>query len=411
MSKFSYTVRDHQNRVLTGKMDAVSVDEVLDSLAQKEYTPVSVDELNFDGSRKGETFFDKINAGFSKMQNRVPYRSVVFFTRQLATMLDAGVPLAQALIQLAEDEKPLFKKIILQLEEDISMGNTFSDALARHPGAFNNMFVSVVRSGEVAGALDTVLDQMATYMENVEALKQKVRGAMRYPKFIAGFVFIMVVGILWKLVPVFASMYASFDAKLPLPTQILISASNIVKNNVLAVLGLAVLFVVVFKVALTQPGFQFFMHKYILKIPVYGLIIRKNIWATFSRTMSLLLQSGTPILQAVEICAAVAGNMVFSKKLQIVYDKLRTGEALSQTLKDSGVFPGLITQLVATGERAGRIDELLRKAAEFYEREIRITVESIASIIEPFLIIILGSIVGAILIALYMPVFNIGKLV
>jgi type IV pilus assembly protein PilC len=336
---------------------------------------------------------------------------LVFFTRQLATMIQAGVPLSQALVQLAEEEKPVFKKIILQMEADISMGNTFSDAMARHPGAFSSMYVAVVRSGEVAGALDKVLEQMATYQENQEALRQKVAGAMRYPKFIGGFVMIMVTAILLKLVPVFESMYAGFNANLPGPTKILISVSNLIQHNLLPVIGGLLLSYVLFKLALNRPSFKFTVHKGMLYVPVYGLIIRKNLWANFSRTMALLLESGTPILQAIEITAAVLGNLVFSAKLKFVYEKLRTGESLSQALKETGVFPSLVTQLTSTGEKSGRIDTLLRKAADFYEREIRVTVESISSIIEPILIIVIGTLVGAILIALYLPIFNLGKLI
>jgi type IV pilus assembly protein PilC len=273
------------------------------------------------------------------------------------------------------------------------------------------MFISVIRSGEASGALVEVLFQMAVYMENSEALRQKIKSATRYPIFIGGFVLIMVMGILWKLVPVFSSMYQSFHAALPAPTQFLVSVSDIIKNYFLLIaLGLIVLYGAC-RAALTQRPVLFFFHKYILKVPIYGIILQKNIWARFCRTLALLMESGTPILQAVEITSGVVGNLLFSSQLEQVFDKLRNGEPLSKALKETGLFPRLVTQLTATGEKSGRIDELLVKAAEFYEREIKTTVESLASIIEPMLVIILGAIVGGILISLYLPVFSIGRLI
>ena len=410
MPKYQYKIRDEHDRLLTGTIDGSSVEEVVDQLSEKNYVPITIDELNFDGSKKDQTFFEKLNSGLLRIQNKVPYKDVVFFTRQLATMVEAGVPLAQALTQLSEAEKPVFKKIILQIATDISIGSTFSDAISRHPGAFNNMYVSVIRSGEIAGSLDKVLEQMATYMENVQALKQKVKGAMRYPMFIAIFVTILVIGILWKLVPIFEAMYSSFNAELPKPTQILIMVSQIVRTRILLVIGVIIALFFLYKAAMTNDSFKSFIHKYILKFPVFGGILKKNIWSTFCRTMALLMDSGTPILQAIEISGAVVNNKLYSRSLEFVYNKLRTGEVLSKSLKDTGQFPVLITQLTATGEEAGKVDELLRKAAEFYEREIHVTVDSLAAIIEPFLIIILGTIVGAILISLYLPIFMIGKL-
>jgi type IV pilus assembly protein PilC len=411
MPKFSYKAMDMQNRVMIGAVDGASIDDVLEKLTQRSLTVVSVDELNFDGSKKDETFAQKFKEGFARQKNRVPYRNVVFFTRQLATMIEGGVPLSRALEQLAKSEKAVFKKTITRINDDISMGFSFSDAIARHPGAFNNMFVSVVRSGEIAGALDIVLNQLANHMENVEALKSKVKAAMRYPMFIGGFVVVLITGILWKLVPVFENMYAGFGAKLPLPTLILIKISHIIQNNIPLFIVLIVAGIAGFRFGMTKKRFKTVVHRYILKVPVFGQIIRKNILATFSRTMALLMESGTPILQAIEISGAVVSNKVYSNVLEKVYTDLRQGELLSTSLGKSGEFPALIEQLVATGEESGRVDVLLRKAAEFYEREIRNVVDSLAAIIEPALIIVLGGIVGLILIALYLPVFKIGSLV
>lgn len=283
--------------------------------------------------------------------------------------------------------------------------------MARHPGVFNNMYVAVVRAGETAGALGLVLDQMANYLENNEELRKKIKGAMRYPTFISGFVLLMVVIVLWKLVPIFSNVYASLNAELPLPTLILISVSDWAQGHIPKILAAAILLIVFFKIGLTYPSFRFQVERLVLKLPIYGIILQKNIWSTFSRTMALLLKSGTPILEAVEITSMVLNNSVFAQQLKGVYDKLRGGETLSKTLKESGRFSGLIVQLTATGERSGRVDELLGKAADFYLKEIKITVDSLATIIEPVLIVGLGGVVGSILIALYFPIFNLGKII
>ncbi|MFW6245801.1 MAG: type II secretion system F family protein [Fibrobacterota bacterium] len=411
MPKFAYKARDVQDRLLTGSMDGGTVDDVLGKLEEKLLVPITVEELNFDGTLKNRSFWDKVNEGIMRMQNKVPYRAVVFFTRQLATMLEGGVPLAKALEQLGRNEKPVFKRIIAQVAEDISIGSTFSDAIARHPGAFNNMYVSVVRSGEISGALDTVLDQLATYMENVEAMKAKVKAAMRYPGAIAFFVTAILTGILVWLVPVFENLYSSFNATLPAPTLMLLAVSRALRENAPLTVGILIALIAGIKIALTNDTVRFFFHKYMLSIPVFGGIVRKNILAVYSRTMSLLMNSGTPILESTQIAGAVVNNKLYAQALEQVYGNLKKGELLSSALINTKVFPVLVTQLVSTGEESGKVDDLLRKAAEFYEREIRNTVDSLASIIEPFLIVILGGIVGSVLIALYMPVFMLGKMI
>lgn len=409
MGKFSYKVRDREDRVLLGTMDAATADEVLERLTQKALLPILVKELAEGEDKPRKTLGDSVRESFRTRQNRVPYKEVVFFTRQLATMIGQGVPLSKALDQLTKGERPVFQKIIQQVADDISTGFTLSDAVARHPGAFNPMYVAVCHSGEVAGALDKVLDGMATYMENVEIMRGKVKTAMRYPMFIFCFVTVMMFGIMWKLVPTFEKIYASMGARLPAPTQILIFASQVVRQNTLLVIAAAVFLFILFRFLLTKEEFRVRFQKGLLNVPVFGGILRKNIWATYCRTMALLLEAGTPILKATEIAGATVSNSYFTRKLEGIFGSLRKGELLSEALTASGLFPVLVIQLVSTGETSGRVDELLRKAAEFYERETRNVVDSLSQIIEPFLIVVLGSIVGSVLLALYMPIFSVGQ--
>jgi type IV pilus assembly protein PilC len=409
MGKFSYKVRDREDRVLLGTMEAITPDEVLEKLTLKGLLPIVVKEVAEGEDRPRKSLGDSVRESFRNRQNRVQYKEVVFFTRQLATMIGQGVPLSKALDQLTKGERPVFQKIIQQVADDISTGFTLSDAVARHPGAFNPMYVAVCQSGEVVGALDKVLDGMATYMENVEIMRGKVKTAMRYPIFIAGFVSLMMFGIMWKLVPTFEKIYQSMGAKLPVPTQILIFVSQLVRQNTLVLFASLIILAVLFKFLMTKDEFSVRFQKLILKVPVFGGILQKNIWATYCRTMALLMEAGTPILKATEIAGATVSNSYFTRKLEGIYGSLRKGELLSEALSGSGLFPVLVIQLVSTGETSGRVDELLRKAAEFYERETRNVVDSLSQIIEPLLIVVLGGVVGSVLLALYMPIFSVGQ--
>jgi type IV pilus assembly protein PilC len=411
MAKFSYKARDTQDRLHSGTMDGDSVDECVGRLEARGMIPISVDELNLDGTIKDGTFSERVGERLRAIQTRVPYRNVVFFTRQLATMINGGVPLPRAVEQLSRDEIPGFKRMLEQVVYDLGMGSNFSDALSKHPGAFGGMFAAVVRAGETAGALDTVLNQLADYMENTEAMKSKVKAAMRYPTIVSVFVFVIITGVMIKLVPIFKGMYADFGTKLPGPTLLLISISDAIRNNALITLLIIAAIAGAIFVLQSADSTSYVIDKYALKLPVFGNILRKNILAIYCRTMSLLMDSGTPILEATQITEAAVSNKHYSKALQSVYNDLKHGEPLSKALTQAEEFPVLITQMVSTGEESGRVDDLLNKAAEFYDREIRSVADSLASIIEPVLIVILGGIVGSILIALYLPVFTIGKLI
>ncbi|MDB5103256.1 MAG: Type fimbrial assembly protein PilC [Fibrobacteres bacterium] len=411
MAKFSYKVRDREDRVVLGTMEAVTADEVLERLSQKDFLPILVKELSGDELRPRKSISEFLQESLQNSKNKVSYRSVVFFTRQLSTMVGQGVPLSKALDQLTKGEKPVFKRIIQQVADDIATGLTLSEAVARHPGAFSPMYVAVVNSGEVAGALDRVLDGLANYMESVEIMRGKIKTAMRYPIFIGGFVGVMMLGIMWKLVPTFESIYASMNAVLPPPTRMLIMLSHIVRQNTILCMIAAALLFILFKYMMTRDEFKIVFQKNVLRIPVFGGILQKNIWATYCRTMSLLMGAGTPILKATEIAGSTVNNRYFGKSLEGIFGSLRKGDLLSEALETSGLFPVLVVQLVATGESSGRIDELLAKAAEFYEREVRSVVDSLSSIIEPVLIVSLGSIVGGILFSLYLPIFMIGKFI
>jgi type IV pilus assembly protein PilC len=252
---------------------------------------------------------------------------------------------------------------------------------------------------------------LANYLEDVYVMRQKVKTATRYPTVLFIFVTIMVVGILYKLVPTFENIYKGMGANLPLPTQILINLSHVVRNHfILALIGLIAMFIA-FRVGLNMPGFKTFYDRNVLRIPVIGGVLTKSIWAVFARTMALLLDAGTPILKAVEIASAAVNNRFYATRLERVYSSLKRGTQLSEALEGCGLFPVLIIQLTATGETSGKVDTMLSKAAEFYEREIKAVVDNLAALLEPILIVFLGGLVGGILMALYLPIFKLGEFI
>jgi type IV pilus assembly protein PilC len=411
MPKYSYKVRDRDNRVMIGTMEGATADEVADRLSEMKFLPIEVVELGFDGSHHTRTLQDAFRDSFKSKGSKIPFKDLVLFTRQLGTMVGQGVPLSRSLEQLQKGEKPIFQAIIKQVGDDISTGFTFSDAIGRHPQVFNPMYIAVCQSGEVAGALDRVLDGLANYLEDVHIMKSKVKTATRYPTILFAFVFIMIVGILYKLVPTFESIYSGMGANLPLPTQILITLSHIVRDHVVIAILTLIFAGIGLKVAFNMPGFQAFFDQHVLKLPVLGGVLQKNIWAIFARTMALLLDAGTPILKAVEISSAAVNNRFYARRLERVYSSLKRGTQLSEALESSNLFPALMIQLTSTGESSGKVDAMLRKSAEFYERDIKSVVDNLATLLEPILIVILGGLVGGILMALYLPIFNLGKYV
>jgi len=409
MPKYSYKVRDRDNRVVLGTMEGNTYDEIADRLVGMKLLPIEISELGFDGSTTGKTIRDAFRESFRSKGTKVPFKDLVLFTRQLGTMVGQGVTLSRSLEQLQKGEKANFQTIIRQVADDISTGFTFSDAIARHPAVFSPMYIAVCHSGEVAGALDRVLEGLANYLEDVYIMQQKVKTAIRYPTVLFIFVGIMVVGILYKLVPTFEKIYTGMGASLPLPTRILINLSHMVRDHfIITVIGI-ILAILAFRVALNLPSFQSFFDRQILRVPVIGGVLTKNIWAVFARTMALLLDAGTPILKAVEISSAAVDNRFYGKRLENVYSSLKRGTQMSEALESCQVFPVLMIQLTATGETSGKVDAMLRKAAEFYEREIKSVVDNLAALIEPLLIVFLGGIVGGILIALYLPIFKLGE--
>ncbi len=339
---------------------------------------------------------------------KVTTKDLVIFTRQFATMIDAGLPLVQCLEILGrQQDKKIFKDMLVQVKESVESGSTFADALKRHPKAFDNLFVNLVAAGEVGGILDTILNRLAAYLEKAQKLKKKVKSAMTYPATIVGIALVVISVILIFVIPAFEKMFADFGGALPMPTQIVIAISSFVQNYIVGII-LAIIFLIFAfkKTYATQKGRDFFDDK-ALKLPIFGILLRKVAVAKFTRTLGTMISSGVPILDGLEIVAKTAGNRTIEKAIYQVKQSISEGKTIAEPLEKSGVFPPMVCQMIAVGEQSGSIDTMLNKIADFYDDEVDDAVGNLTAMMEPMLMLFLGTTVGGIVIAMYLPIFKI----
>ncbi len=334
------------------------------------------------------------------------------FTRQFATMISAGLPMVQCLEILATQmESPEFRKIINEVKESVQSGSTLSEAMSRHKKAFDDLYVNMVEAGEVGGALDTILIRLASYREKADRLVRKVKGAMVYPVV----VMIVAIGVTFAMlrfiVPVFAKMFSGLNAALPAPTQFVLNISNFLRDNSLILLAGVAGIIIAYKLFVRKPNGRLAVDKFKLRMPLLGDLIRKSSVSRFTRTLATLLSSGVSILDALNITAKTSGNMVLQNAIKQAMLSIAEGETITAPLKDSGVFPPMVTQMISVGEKTGGMDEMLTKIADFYDEEVDASVAALTSIIEPVIIVFMGGMIGAILIAMYLPMFDIvGKI-
>jgi len=334
------------------------------------------------------------------------------FTRQFATMIGAGLPMVQCLEILAtQTENKELAKVIFSVKEAVQGGATLADGLARNPKVFDHLYTNMVQAGEIGGALDAILIRLAVYREKADRLIRKVKGAMVYPSVIVLVAVGVTFGMLTFIVPVFAKMFSGLNAELPMPTQYVLAISNFLKSNLLyLVLGLVALVGTTLWWKRT-PGGALTFDKTMLKTPIFGTLIRKSAVARFTRTLGTLLASGVSIIEAMEITAKTAGNLVIARAINRSVLAIAEGDTITGPLKDSGVFPPMVTQMISVGEKTGGLDEMLNKIADFYDEEVDEAVTALTSIIEPVIIVFMGVVIGGILIAMYLPMFDIiGKI-
>lgn len=344
------------------------------------------------------------------LKKRVKKRDLLVFTQQLSAMIDAGLPLAQALeILVIQTQNQAFKEIIRKVKEDVEGGFTFAQALRRHPRVFDRLYVHMVHAGEESGNLDTMLKRLADHIEKVENLKRKIRGALIYPGIILAVAIVVTTVLLVYVIPTFDKLFRDVGASLPLPTQIVIGTSKAVKTSfpflVLALLA----FVVALRFYYRTERGRLHIDSLLLKVPVIGILLQKVSIARFARTLATLIGSGVPALQALEIVASTAGNARVEKAIREAREDLREGESLAPPLQESGVFPPMVTHMVAVGEATGNLDGMLRKVADFYEADVDHAVANLSSMIEPVLIVFLGVLIGGLVISMYLPIFKLAS--
>lgn len=402
MPTFAYVARGRDGKTQRGTATADSRQALMQQLQARGLTPDPASIREQGG--KGVTRL----AG-----RRVKQQELLIFTRQMATMVNSGLPLLQSLDILAEQmEDAVFSQIIQGVAQDVEGGETFSESLRKYPRAFPDLYVSMVRAGEAGGDLDGVLLQLADYLEATAELKRRVRSAMTYPVVAFSLIMLMAIGLIVFVVPQFQQIFNEMNAKLPAPTLMLIAISNTLKGpGLLAVIVAVVAAVFAIRAyGKTQTG-AYNLDAIKLRLPIFGALLRKVAVSRFTRTLSTLTRSGVAILQAMEIVERTAGNEVFAKAIRESADSVRNGETLADPLARSGEFPPMVTRMIAVGEKTGALETMLEKISDFYDSEVKATVDSLTSLIEPILIMLMGIIVGGIIVALFLPIMNLSSAV
>jgi len=343
---------------------------------------------------------------------RVSAKDTVVFTRQFATMINAGLPLVQCLDVLSRQQNnPTFKQVLTALKADVETGSTVAEGMKKHPKVFDSLYCNMIEAGELGGILDTILNRLAVFKEKSMALQKKIKGAMTYPAICLAISMVILLVILIFVIPVFEKMFQDFGSALPLPTQMVVNMSKAVKNNFLYFfIGLLVLIFFVRKIYNTEKG-RLRMDQMLLRAPVVGLLLRKVAVAKFTRTLGTLLQSGVPILDGLQVVARTAGNKVIERSVYRVRESISEGRPIAEPLEDSGVFPHMVVQMISVGESVGALDAMLEKIADFYDEEVDQAVENLTAMIEPFMMIFLGGLIGGLVIAMYLPIFKMASVV
>jgi type IV pilus assembly protein PilC len=401
---YTYKVKDHSGKMIEGLLEAESTALVANKLRQMGYVPIAIDKKQTKGAHR--------EFKIPGLGDRVKLKDVSIFARQFATMIDSGLTLLRSLQILgAQTESKPLKLVIDQVRMDVESGASLSQAFSHHPKIFNKLFVAMVRSGESGGVLDEVLLQVADTIEKQVELRRKVRSAMTYPAVVLGLVLTILTAMLVFIVPLFKGFYKSLNGTLPLMTRALITMSNLFVTLFPLIVLAVIAFVFLFKKWISSEKGRSRWDTIKLKIPVFGGLVHKTALARFARTFGVLLRSGVPILEALEITKDTAGNTVVSKGLEDVQAGVKIGEPISKPLEKHAVFPPMVVQMMAVGEESGALDGLLEKIATFYDQEVEATVNALTSLLEPLLIVVLGGCVGTMVIALYLPMFNIIKLI
>lgn len=396
MPYFVYKGINSYGEKRTGKVEAVNLASAQSQLKRMRITPSMVKEAPKD-------LFEDL----AFLQPKVTGKDVVIFTRQLSTMIDAGLPLVQSLEILGkQQENVTFKKVLTAVRMDVETGCTIAEAMKKHPDIFDNLYCNMIDAGEVGGILDTILSRLAAYMEKNMALVKKVKGAMTYPVICLCISFLVMAVMLVFVVPVFQKMFADFNSALPAPTQMVVDMSEFAKGNFHFMIGgfFAVVWVVK-KINKTEKG-KMQIDKLLLVFPIIGPLLRRVAVAKFTRTLSTMMASGVPILEALNVVGKTAGNKVIEQAVFRVTDAIKEGRPLAEPLEETAVFPSMVVQMINVGESTGALDVMLEKIADFYDDEVDQAVENLTAAIEPIMMVFLGGMIGGLVVAMYLPIFS-----
>ena len=396
MTVYLWKGKNPKKKTIKGEMEAENVEQVRANLLRRKITATSI-------KKKPKDLFENI----SFLQPKVTEQDVIIFSRQFSTMIDAGLPLLQCLeILHTQQENPTFKKILKEIKNSVETGDTFADSLGKFSNVFNDLYVNMVAAGEAGGILDIILRRLSAYMEKMAKLKKQVKGAMTYPAITMAVAVVVVGIILVFVIPVFAQMFEGFGSSLPAPTMMVVNLSEFVIGKIWYILG--GIFLTMFsvkKIYNTKKG-RIIMDDLFLKLPVFGLLIRKVAVAKFTRTMGTMMSSGVSILEALEIVARTAGNKTVEFAVLDVRSSISEGRSMADPLLESGVFPSMVCSMISVGESTGALDIMLEKIADFYDEEVDQAVSNLTDMIEPFLLVFLGVVIGGLVIAMYLPIFK-----
>lgn len=393
--------QDRKGATQKGEIEAADETAVNAQLRRMRIKPIKI-------KKKPKDLFE--NVAF--LQPKIQTSDVVVFARQFATMINAGLPLIQCLdILQSQQENKTFKKLLKATKEKVEGGSTLADALGKYPGTFDNLFVNMVDAGETGGILDTILDRLSNYMEKAMKLKKQVKSAMTYPIIVLVIAFLVVGVILIFVIPVFEKMFSDFGGALPLPTQIVIAASDFAKSNILYMIGALIVFVFAFKRFYAGEKGRALIDDLLLRLPVFGSLLRKVAVAKFTRTLGTMISSGVPILEALNITAKTSGNKTVETAIYSVRKAISEGQTMAGPLAESGVFPSMVCQMVAVGESTGALDSMLGKIADYYDDEVDSAVDNLTAMIEPFMMVFLGITIGGLVVSMYLPIFKMAGMV
>lgn len=403
MPAFAYRARMLTGGMTEGTVDAADQRSAVEQLRGQKLVPIEVTEA-------GIPLEERLMALWP-FKPKVAPKELVLFSRQLSTLVSAGVPLVQGLTILEEQvETKLFKGIVHTIKEDIEAGQSITDALKKHPNAFEDLYVGMIRAGEVGGILDVILERLSSYLESAENLRAKVKGAMMYPLVVSIIAGAVTLFLLMGVIPTFTKIFSGFGAELPFITQMMIDLSDYLREYWYVVLLTPVVLVVGMKqYRKTESGHRN-LDALAMRMPVFGILLKKVAVAKFTRTLGTLIKSGVPILQALETVAKTSGNKVIEIAIMTARESVKEGERIAIQLRKANVFPPMVVQMVAIGEETGNLDTMLSKIADFYDQEVDVAVKSLTSMIEPIIIVVMGVVIGFIVIAMFLPMFELGNL-